>query len=65
MAVQTTRRRLVSIQTAAEYVDLDARTIRRRISDGTLPAYRLGGTIRIDLDDLDRALKAIPTVRGE
>jgi excisionase family DNA binding protein len=59
---QILERKLASIQTAAEYADVSTRTIRRRIADGTLTGYRLGRLIRVDLDELDRALRTIPTV---
>jgi excisionase family DNA binding protein len=40
------------------------RTVRRRISDGTLPAYTLGrGTIRIRRDELEAAMRPIPSAR--
>ncbi len=60
-----TQRRLVSIAAAANYLDVCQKTIRRRISDGTLTGYRLGRrTIRVDLDELDAMLVAIPTAGG-
>lgn len=52
----------LSIDDAAEVLSLSAKTIRRRISDGTIPAYQCGrGTIRIRLEDLEGALQRIPT----
>ncbi|MDR7254153.1 excisionase family DNA binding protein [Nocardioides sp. BE266] len=45
-------------------MSLSTRTIRRRISDGTIPAYQCGTRpIRIRLDELEAALRPIPTVR--
>jgi excisionase family DNA binding protein len=58
------RRRLASIQKAAEYADVNPRTIRRRIADGTINGYRLGRAIRVDLNELDAALCPIPTAGG-
>lgn len=54
------RRRLTSIQTAATYADVNPRTIRRRIADGTITGYRFGRLIRVDLDELDGALRIVP-----
>lgn len=57
------QRRLASLQDAADYADVNPRTIRRRIADGSLTGYRLGARIiRVDLDELDRLLEPIPTV---
>lgn len=43
----------VTIQRAAEYLDVTDKTIRRRIADGTLKAYRVGPRlIRIDRESL-------------
>ncbi|GGF36377.1 hypothetical protein GCM10011519_07360 [Marmoricola endophyticus] len=52
----------VSIEEAAEMMSLSTRTIRRRISDGTIPAYQCGRrSIRLRLDDLENALRPIPS----
>lgn len=57
-----TVRRFASIADAAEYAACSGKTIRRRIADGTLPAYRLGKrALRVDLNELDDALQQIPT----
>lgn len=54
--------RLTSLQGAATYADLSARTVRRYIADGRLPAYRIGPKlVRIDLDDLDKIVRPIAT----
>lgn len=54
----------VSLDEAAEIMSLSARTIRRRISDGTIPAYQCGRrAIRIRLDDLEAALRRLPAAR--
>ncbi len=66
-AVPTTRpsRRLASLPDAAEYACVSTKTVRRRIADGTLIGYRFGPrAIRVDLDELDRALAPIPAVGG-
>ncbi len=60
-----TQRRLASINAAAEYADVSAKTIRRRISDGTIKGYKLGSrTIRVDLNELDAIMRPIPTAGG-
>lgn len=54
----------LSIEEAAEMMSLSTRTIRRRISDGTIPAYQCGRRpIRIRLEDLEAALRRIPSAR--
>lgn len=59
-------RRLVSINQAARLVDVSPRTIRRRIADGSLNAYRFGPrVIRVDLDDVESLLKRIPAAGVE
>ena len=44
---RTERPTYVSLQSAAEQHDVSVWTIRRRIADGTLPAYRVGGQLRV------------------
>jgi excisionase family DNA binding protein len=54
----------VSLDEAAEMMSLSTRTIRRRISDGTIPAYQCGRRpIRIRVDELEAALRRIPSAR--
>ena len=54
----------LSLEQAAEITDQSIRTLRRRISDGSLPAYRLGPRIiRIKLDDLQALARRIPAAR--
>lgn len=56
-------RRLASIADAAHYAACSRKTIRRRIADGTIPAYRFGRrALRVDLDDIDSAMRPVPTV---
>jgi excisionase family DNA binding protein len=58
-------RHFVSIERAAEYTGLSAKTLRRRIADGTLTGYRAGPKlVRVDLADVDRMLRPIPTTDG-
>lgn len=59
------RKRLVTLKTAAEHREVSVRTLRRWISNGTLPAHRFGPRmIRVDLDDVDHLLRRVPTVGG-
>ena len=61
----------VSLEEAAEIMSLSTRTIRRRISDGTIPAYQCGRRpirIRLELVEADAdgaaaALRRIPSAR--
>jgi excisionase family DNA binding protein len=54
----------VSLEEAAEMRSLSTRTVRRRISDGTIPAYQCGRrSIRLRLDELESALRRIPSAR--
>lgn len=60
-----TNRRLVSVPEAATYASVCAKTIRRRIADGDLTGYRMGPRIiRVDLNELDRLLRPMPTTGG-
>ena len=47
---------LVSLATAASDLSVSVKTIRRRIADGSVRAYRIGRLIRIDLDETRAAL---------
>lgn len=50
-------RRLVSVDDAAAQLNVSTKTIRRRIADGQLTAYRLGPRlIRVDMDEAERRL---------
>lgn len=55
------QRRLASIASVADYTDTSTKTVRRRIADGTFTAYRMGRLIRLDLGEVDSALRQIPT----
>ena len=55
---------LVSLAVAAESLGVSVKTIRRRISDGTIRGYRVGRLIRVDMDELRKSLVVeIPTMR--
>lgn len=61
-----TPRRWVTLNEAAEYLNVVPHTVRRYIAAGQLPAYRLAGrqTIRIKVEDLDAMMRPIPTAGG-
>ena len=51
----------VSVDEAAAVMSVSTKTIRRRISDGTIPAYQCGRrNIRIRLEDLEAAFQRLP-----
>lgn len=61
------KRRYISLPAAAEHVGVSQRTIRRLIASGELTGYRLAGhrrTIRLDLNELEGAMRPIPTTGG-
>jgi excisionase family DNA binding protein len=55
----------LSLEEAATVLSVSTRTVRRRISDGTFPAYTIGrqGTIRMRLDELEAAMKPMAHAR--
>ena len=60
-------RQLETIDSAAARCAVDGRTIRRRIADGTITAYRVAGrkAIRVDPVEVDaKLILPIPTVGG-
>lgn len=58
----TARRTFESLAQAAERTNLSTRTLRRRIADGSLPAYRVGPRVlRVDPDDIDQLLVRLLT----
>ncbi len=51
----------LTLAEAARVTQQSVKTIRRRVSDGTLPAYRLGPrSIRVRLDELEAVARRIP-----
>jgi excisionase family DNA binding protein len=51
------QKKSVDLAFAAEYLDVSVKSVRRRIAEGRLRAYRVGPrAIRVDMADLD-ALK--------
>jgi excisionase family DNA binding protein len=53
-------RRWLTVQEAARYSGYSVRTIRKRIANGDLPAFRPRGSrvLRIDADDVDAMITA-------
>lgn len=59
-------RRLESIPTAAEYVGVNPRTIRRWIASGHITGYRAGPKlIRVDLNEIDIKLSPVTATGGD
>lgn len=53
---------LVSLTVAAGEFGISVKTVRRRISDGTVHGYHVGRLIRVDLEELrQRMVVEIPT----
>jgi excisionase family DNA binding protein len=58
-------RRLASVEDAASYANVSTRTVRRWISQGLIPGYRVGPRlVKVDLDDFDNLAVPIPTAGG-
>lgn len=54
----------LSLTDAADILGQSVKTLRRRISAGTLPAYRFGPrSIRVRLNDLEASGHRIPNAR--
>jgi excisionase family DNA binding protein len=49
-------RRWASLNQTADYMALAERTVRQMIADGRLKGYRLGRTVRVDLNEVDDAM---------
>jgi excisionase family DNA binding protein len=55
----------LTLDQAASIVSLSVKTLRR-IADGTIPAYQCGRRpIRIRLDELEAAMRPIPTAKKQ
>lgn len=51
----------LSLTEAADVMSMSVKTIRRRITEGTIPAYSCGhGSLRIRLDELEEAMRRVP-----
>lgn len=55
---------MLTLAEASEYVGVHPKTLRRRIADGHLRAYRMAGSrlIRVKADDLDALFRVVPSV---
>lgn len=49
----------MTVEEAAAYSKMSPRTVRRRIIDGDLPAYRHRGVLRVKVDEVDRMLEGV------
>lgn len=55
---------MVPLAVAAESYSISKKTLRRRISEGQLPAYRLGPRqVRVKLSDVEALCTRIPAAR--
>lgn len=54
----------VDVREAAAILKASTKTVRRRISDGSIPAIRLGHLVRIRREDLDNVGRRIPSARA-
>lgn len=52
-------RAFLTIAQVAVDLQVGQRTVRRWIAEGTLPAYRVGGLIRVRTSDLNRFAKRV------
>lgn len=53
----------ISIQDAADVLGVSTDTVRRRIADGSLAAYRVGPRLlRVDRAEVEALAKPVPTV---
>lgn len=53
----TTTRILLTIKDVAEHAGVSTATVRRWIKDGLLAETRIGGSIRIRADELERLIE--------
>ena len=59
-----TRPSYVTLAEAADLMSVSVKTLRRRIADGTIPAYRCGRrVIRVRIEDVELAFHRIPSAR--
>lgn len=59
------RRQLVSVDQAADFLSCSPRTVRRMVSRGQIAGFRVGSRmLRVDLTELEAQLRPIPTAGG-
>ncbi len=55
------RRKLISVEAAAERLNIHSKTIRRYIAEGRITGYRVGGKlVRVAEADVDALIRPIP-----
>lgn len=59
MPSAATHNELLPLKDAAALVPCSVRTLRRRIAEGKLPAYRSGQLIRVKRSDLDAMMQPV------
>lgn len=58
-------RKNMNLKDAADWYGVSERTLRRRIAEGKLRAYRVGPrSIRVSVEDLDALARRIPSATG-
>lgn len=57
--VVVTQERMYTPKQLARYLEVSVDTVRRRILDGTLPAYKVGGAYRSYRSEIDTAIKGM------
>lgn len=56
----------ISLQDAADLLGVSTDTVRRRIADGSLDAYRIGPRLlRVDKTQVEALAKPVPTAGSE
>jgi excisionase family DNA binding protein len=54
------RHKYLPLSIVADDYGISIKTLRRRIAEGTLPAYRVGGQVRVRETDLEQLARRIP-----
>jgi len=57
--VVVTQEKLFTPRQLARYLECSVDTVRRRILEGSLPAYKIGGTYRSYRSEIDAAIKGM------
>jgi len=66
MSHDKTPARLISLREGALAFQISVKTLRRRISDGTITGYKVGRLVRVDPEELASSLvSTIPTINGD
>lgn len=60
------KRRLITLQEAADYFQVTTRTVRNKISEGVITGYHVAGlrAVRVDLNEIEALLEIVPAVVG-